>query len=166
MNSLAEAIGPTNGGQQGLISTAINFEQGQSSRAVTKISNPNNYVGLRISANGELINPFNMSSTTIFNNGATNNYANNNIGVNEVNLGMNYDNNHNSFGNDSNAPLVDDIFGVLNDMNAYMPVLDCNATQRENSPDLSNMQGIGDELRQLGIDIQFDQVQNYIYIHI
>lgn len=96
----------------------------------------NNYVGLRISTNGELVGKTHENLPTVHGNGV----------ISSIN--------HTEETND----LVNH-FSELDDWNVYLPSVDQNATQQE----MSNMHGnSGDELRQLGIDIQVNQVTNLI----
>lgn len=160
----------------------LSIEQQQNTRDDGNLSNlgfvntqstTNNYVGLRISTNGELIGTLKSSITRSYENGGDNNLATcfhesnytEKIGAQGVNYEMNFAyNNINSF--HRNSPLVDNFFGIDNVNHVFIPSFDQNASQQENSlgmsQDISSLHGIGDELRQLGIDIHVDQV--YLYI--
>ncbi|KMS99053.1 hypothetical protein BVRB_3g066550 [Beta vulgaris subsp. vulgaris] len=155
----------------------LSIEQQQNTRDDGNLSNlgfvntqstTNNYVGLRISTNGELIGTLKSSITRSYENGGDNNLAKcfhesnytEKIGAQGVNYEMNFAyNNINSF--HRNSPLVDTFFGIDNVNHVFIPSFDQNASQQENSlgmsQDISSLHGIGDELRQLGIDIHVDQ---------
>ncbi|CAO2838909.1 unnamed protein product [Amaranthus hypochondriacus] len=158
--------------QQGLFSKgSLSFDKGQSSQDVRSSSNPrsignlqpitNNYVGLRISTNGELISPFIKNSSIINGNGIGNNPAKDIYGTNHIEktYEMNFGHNNNSL-QISNATLIDQFLG-LDDANVDMPNFDHNASQQENSfgmsQNMSSMQGITDELRQLWVDLHLDK---------
>ncbi|KAL2920593.1 Two-component response regulator ARR2 [Bienertia sinuspersici] len=140
----------------------------------------NNYVGLRLSTNGELVGTLKNSSTKVYDN----NYGGDNYMAKAINgisglekrngnaqAKVNYhhemnnfaydDNNFVSFENSNNAPLLDDdFFGVddMDDLYISNNVDQINANPQENSfGEMPSMYGIGDELRQLGIDFQDDQ---------
>uniref|UniRef100_A0A803M0I9 HTH myb-type domain-containing protein n=1 Tax=Chenopodium quinoa TaxID=63459 RepID=A0A803M0I9_CHEQI len=136
-------------------------------------NNNNNYVGLRISTDGELISPTNNTPIVLGDNNVANaNFANGMHGSNnftenannnaqEVNYyGMNFADN--SFHNNTNTPLADLFSSDVDDWNFNTPNVDQIATPQANpfgmSQEMPNMQGgIGDEFMELGIDIPMDQ---------
>ncbi|XP_021730432.1 putative two-component response regulator ARR21 [Chenopodium quinoa] len=127
-------------------------------------TNNNNYVGLRLSTDGELISPINNTPIVLGDNVANANLANGIHGTNhtenannaqEVNYEMNLADNsvHNT-----NTPLLD-LFSDIDGRNLYTPNVDQIATPQANpfgmSQEMPNMQG--DELMELGIELPIDQ---------